>query len=254
MRNLLLLIALTFITSISFAQNKIYTTSSGEVIFGFSDAAYNQPGIPPSPALPNNNVSGSITDAMRFTIWFHLGYYFHYDFNNNFGLYTGITNRNIGFITKEAASKETTDLVKWKRRSYTAGIPLALKFGSFDNDFYFFAGGQYEMFYHYKEKEFLPSGKRKYTEWFSDRVNMFIPSVFAGVTFKKGLSIKFTYTLNDMMNKDYSYSDATGATIFPYKHMDSKLLYVSVFVMIRSDNDTYQKTVNKEERKQVAFL
>ncbi len=254
MKKISILFVFIFLANYSFAQNKIYNTTAGEMIFGFSNAAYNQPGIPPSPDLPNGNVPGSISDAMRWTIWFHIGSYWHYDFNNTFGMYTGFSNRNIGFITREAATKETTDLVKWKRRSYTFGIPLAFKIGSMEDNFYFFAGGQYEMFYHYKEKEFLPSGKRKYTEWFSDRVNLFIPSVFAGITFKKGLSIKFTYTLNDMMNKDYSYSDVNGATIFPYKHMDSKLLYISIFSMMRWDKDTYQKTVKKEERKQVAFL
>jgi hypothetical protein len=123
-----------------------------------------------------------------------------------------------------------------------------------EDDFYFFFGGQYEMFYHYKEKEFLPSGKRKYTEWFSDRVNLFVPSVFAGITIKKGLSIKFTYALDDMMNRNYTMTDVNGVVQSPYRYLDSKLMYVSIFIMMKSDKSTYEKTVKKEERKQVAFL
>ena len=105
------------------------------------------------------------------------------------------------------------------------------------------------MFYHYKEKEFLPSGKRKYTEWFSDRVNLFIPSVFVGVTFPDGLSLKFTYELNDMMNKDFAINTTAG-TIKPYENMTSRLMYASLYTMLVW-KDAYSQ-VTKEEKKLMA--
>ena len=250
MQKFFLIIVVVFAFQYGMSQ-KIYNTTSGELIFGFSNANYSTPDA--NEQLPFNNKPGSITDAMRFTIWFHFGTYWHKDFNNRFGIYTGITNRNIGFITKEASSDlTTTDFVKWKRRSYALGVPIVLKLGSFDDDFYFFAGAQYEVLYHYKEKEFQLTNKRIYSDWFSNRLNIFMPSIFAGITFPKGLSIKITYNLLDMMNRDFSYSNASNQKVYPYKHLDSKLFYISIFKMIRIDKKTYQKTV--EERKQVAFL
>lgn len=166
-------------------------------------------------------------------------------------MYVGLVNRNIGFITKEGASTGlVSTMVKWKRRSYSLSLPLAIKIGSFNNEFYFFGGGQMEMLYHYKEKEFLPSGKRKYSEWYSDRVNHFVPSVFVGFTFKKGYGVKYTYTLENMMNKDYAYTDGAGLVVTPYKYMDSQLFYLSFFQMVSFDKEAFNKIT--EEKKIVA--
>jgi hypothetical protein len=255
MKKTLLIVALFFCLIPVINAQKIYNTTSGEVIFGFSNAAYDAPNVAD---LPNNNLNGSIDGPMRFTIWFHFGTYWHYDFNNNFGIYSGIANRNIGFITNEASSlnssgvAETTEKVKWKRRVYSIGAPLVLKFGSFEDDFYFFTGAQMEWLYHYKEKEFKPSGKRKYTEWFSSRVNTFLPSVFVGVTLPHGTSIKFTYALDDMMNKDYNYSDGNGNVVYPYKYMNSRMFYFSIFQMVRWDQNTTTKQI--KEHKKIALL
>lgn len=237
------------------SAQKFYNTTSGELIFGFSNASYDATNISD---LPNSNIEGSIQGPIRFTLWFHFGNYWHYDFNNNIGFYSGFSNRNIGFITSEKATAnsnglvETSDNVKWKRRAYAAGIPLVLKIGSFEDDFYFFAGGQMEFLYHYKEKEFKPSGKRKYSEWFSSRVNKFLPSIFIGVAFPQGTNIKFTYELDDMMNRNYSFTDGNGVNKYPYKHMSSQLFYFSVFQMVRWDNKTKIKE-NKEHNK-IAIL
>ena len=250
MKKLLTIALLTFVVSFASAQS-VYNTTAGEMIFGFSNANYNTP--EGGDLLPNGNTPGNIEDAVRFTIWFHLGTYWHYDINNTIGFYTGISNRNIGFITSEAASDGITGgNVKWKRRAYSLGVPLAIKLGKLDDGFYIFAGGQYEMLYHYKEKEFLPTGKRKYTEWFSDRVNMWMPSVFGGVSFPKGLSLKFTYNLSNMMNEDYSIEMIGGNHVKPYKYMDSRLLYISVFQMLRWDNVTYKQVEQKS--KKIALL
>ena len=245
MKKLLLLLFLISLSQVAISQ-KLYTGVSGEMIFGFSDASYTSDGS----GVLSNNKQGSVTGPMRFTIWLHLGLYTHYDFNKHFGIYTGIVNRNIGFITNEMPSESgLTDKVKWKRRAYTLGIPLAIKFGNLEKGMYMFAGAQYDMLYHYKEKEFLPSGKRRYTEWFSDRVNLLIPSVFAGITFPGGLSVKFTYELGDMMNKDFVLNTDAGA-IKPYDNMTSRLFYTSVYTML-TWKDSYTQ-VTKEEKKLMA--
>jgi hypothetical protein len=230
------------------SAQEFYSTASGEMIFSWSDARYNQPNA--GDDLPYGNSAGDTQDAMRWTVWFHLHINFHYDFNNNFGLFTGIGNRNIGFITMESSStKDDNGLsdyhdVKWKRRAYALNIPLAIKLGNFDKDFFVFAGAQYEWLYHYKEKEFLDAGKRKYTDWFSDRVNAFIPSVFVGVSLPHGTTIKFTAMLDNMMNQSYTADDGSQ----PYKYMDSKIMYISVSSFIRWEKDVYTKMEKKESK------
>jgi len=244
---LLTFIVILALGSSALKAQEIYNTTSGEIIFGWSDAQYNTPGA--GDQLMYGNSPGKTQDAVRFTVWFHLYSYWHFDFSKKFGLYTGIGNRNIGFITNEMSSSvdENTGkryMVKWKRRSYALGAPIALKVGNLDKGMFLFGGFQLEWMYHYKEKEFLNTGKRKYTEWFSDRVNTFMPSVFVGVTFPHGLSVKFTYSLDDFMNK--SFVDGAGNT--PYKYMDSKLMYVSVFKSIRWQKNTYEKTEKKQPK------
>ena len=225
---------LLFIITIAlFSLNEIkaqgvYGSSSGEVILSFSNAAYHN--------NPNAGDYRQVSDAPRFTIWFHTTSYLNFDMSEHFGIYSGLSLRNIGLITMEPSSNpNVTGDVKWKRRSYSLGIPLAFKLGKLDNGFYLFAGGQYEWLFHYKEKEFLNSGKRKYTEWFSSRVNSFLPSVFVGMAFPGGMSLKFTYAMDDFMNKNYSYQDNSGNLIKPYENMDSKIFYISLFMNAKWD-------------------
>lgn len=245
MKKLLLLVISIIIVQASFSQN-FYHATAGEMIFGFSNAEYTHD----NSGLNSNNKADDISDAMRFSVWLHLGYYYHMDFTNKFGAYTGIVNRNVGFITVEKPSDKTLyDPVKYKRRSYTFGVPLALKFGNLKDGMYVFLGAQYDMFYHFKQKEFAVDGKKKYAEWFSDRVNLLIPSVFAGVSFPGGLSVKVTYALNDMMNRDFSIETSSG-TIKPYENMNSRLIYTSLYFMTNLSKAYAQ--VTKEEKKLMA--
>ncbi|MCK5857514.1 MAG: hypothetical protein KAG64_08490 [Bacteroidales bacterium] len=240
----LFILALFIILHNQSHSQSIYNTTNGEAIFGWSTAKYNKPDD--GSRLINGNTEGTVNDAIRFTIWFHFSSHWHYDFSQRFGIYTGIGNRNIGFITKEMSTSvdDNTGLpymVKWKRRSYALGIPLGIKIGNMDKGFYGFIGGQIEWLYHYKEKEFLNTGKRKYTEWISERTNMFLPSAFIGITFPHGMSLKFTYALNNFMNK--SYTDSAGNK--PYKDMDTRIMYVSFFKSIRWKKEVYEKHEKK---------
>jgi len=228
---LLLAITLFMFSFTGLFAQETYSSSSGEMILSFSNAGYKN-------YVDNSGNKmdfKSVSDAPRFTVWFHLAYFYNIDFGEHFGIYTGLSMRNIGLITMEKSSNhDVREDVKWKRRSYSLGIPLAIKIGNMDG-FYLFAGGQYEWLFHYKEKEFLNSGKRKYTEWFSKRVNAFIPSVFVGATLPGGLSAKFTYALDDFMNRDYSYTNTSGKIVKPYENMDSKIYYFSLFYNARWD-------------------
>jgi len=110
------------------AKAQVYSENSGEFIFAFSDVERNYAEIP---------------SKMRFTLFFHAGHIIHKDFTNKLGLFSGYGIRNIGIVTEE------NDRV-YKRRTYALGVPLALKIGSFKDHFYFYGGGEYALFFHYK--------------------------------------------------------------------------------------------------------
>jgi len=200
---------LSFLAIGSLAQPSI--TYNGEFILSFVQAT---------------EAGQKINSLPRFTCFFHSGMQAHQDLGKAFGFFSGVNVRNIGFITVQ-------DSLKLKRRSYSLGIPLAVKLGNIKKHYYFFGGAEYEMLFHYKEKQFIDGVKRsKQTEWFSDKVNTFIPSVLGGIQFPTGLQVMFKYYLNDFMNKDYS-SMVGGVKTYPYKNFDSKIFYISVCSNIR---------------------
>ena len=187
----------------------VYTVTSTELLF--------QSGrIEKSGADINTN--------LRFTLFFHLGEYVHFDMGNYVGLYTGVGVRNVGFITDEVN-------LKTKYRSYMLGAPLALKLGSFKDRFYVYGGGEYEWMFQFKQKTFIDDQKIKVSEWFSNRTPDFIPSVFAGIQFPYGFNVKFKYYLKDFLNHNYQgsgdYNDYTGFT-------KTQVWYISVSFHFRN--------------------
>ena len=164
-----------------------------------------------------------VHNVPRFTFFFNVGTNYNYDFNKNFGFFTGLNLRNVGLITKD------NDSVKLKRRLYTLGVPLGLKIGQLHHGgIFFFLGGEYDLSLNYKEKQFLNGDKKhKFNEWFSDRTPLFIPSVFAGVRVSPGLGLKFQYFLNDFFKKDY-HETVGGIKTYPYAQTDSKMFFVTL--------------------------
>lgn len=200
---LLLTIFFLVFAATAFSQVNIYRSSGAEIIFSGADVVYD-----------NTNVNAN----MRFTSFFHLEQMLNVDMGKYVGLFTGLGLRNVGFITEDLYqnvgflniddthpdwNKET----KIKRRSYSLGIPLAFKFGNMDKQLFFFAGGEYEWTFHYKQKLFIDGEKFKHKEWASDRVNAFLPSVFAGVQLPKGMRIKVKYYIDDFLNPAFTGTD-----------------------------------------------
>ncbi|MFW5657483.1 MAG: hypothetical protein ACOC31_03305 [Bacteroidota bacterium] len=206
---------------------KVYSLSSGELIFSHAEVERFNIDIPVN---------------LRFTLFFHYGQYWHVDFGNHIGFYTGGAIRNVGFITDQ-------ENYKVKRRSYTLGVPFALKLGTFKDNLFLFAGGEYELLFHYKQKIFIDNRKIKMTEWFSNRTNRFLPSVFAGIQFPKGFNIKFKYYLDNFLNPDFEGYD-NGVPI-DYSSFDkTQVYYVSVSKQIRLSD--FRK--NKKEQEYMAGL
>jgi hypothetical protein len=190
---------------------KVYPVTSGEIIFGQNQSSFTSSFLNqyPGAKLSESNV--------RFTVFFHLGQYIHYDASNNIGFYSGLAVRNVGMITDETLP-QTVPLANQAplysnynivRRQYMLGVPLAIKLGSFKDHFYVFGGGEYELAFVYKEKfwtnSFDRSGaKTKSVTWFGSQTPTFIPSVFGGVQFPGGFNLKFTYYLSDFLNSNYT--------------------------------------------------
>jgi hypothetical protein len=234
--NFLFLIIFGLINAQIMAQ-KIYPVTSGEMIFSQSQSSFTEEFMNqyPGASLSANNV--------RFTVFFHLGQYIHYDFNDKIGLYSGLGIRNVGMITDETLPQTvgTTDSYtnyKIIRRQYMLGVPLAFKFGSFKNHFYLFGGGEYELAFVMKEKYWAGSferdgAKTKTVKWFSNQTPTFLPSLFAGVQLPRGLNIKFKYYMTDFLNTAYKISsNNTAGSIFNVsdlsRYKESQIYYVSI--------------------------
>lgn len=204
MKKLLIIVVIfasVLVSQRAMAQPEVYQTSGGEMLFQFSEVNN----------LPTN---------LRWTVFLHLGSYTHVDFSNNFGLYSGLALRNVGFIADDGPEKLII-------RTYNVGIPLAIKVGLFDKQLYIFGGGEYEWLFHYKEKSW-PNGngkrdgeKTKYTEWFSSRVNTLMPSIFFGVELPRGLNVKYKMYLGNYMNDNNS-------THIGSRSFDVDLSYISL--------------------------
>jgi hypothetical protein len=176
-----------------------------------------------STALINNNGSNSL-GTLRFSMFFHIGATYNYNFSKGVGIYTGLDIKNIGFIEKYDAFDVTV-----KKRVYTLGVPVGLRFGNMKTRDYFFLGGGLDVAFHYKEKAWSSLfNKTKSNEWFSDRSEILLPYIFAGVSLK-GTTIKIQYYPTNFLNEDFQSFDISTNTYYkPFTGKKVNLLLVSV--------------------------
>ncbi len=147
----LLFLSLFSLAFSAYSQVNVYRSSGAEIIFSGADVSFNNTPV-------NTN--------MRFTSFFHAEQMLNVDIGRWVGIFSGVGLRNIGLITEDLYQDlgflniDQTDpdwnkSAKIKRRSYSLGVPLALKFGSIKKDRFFFVGGEYEWTFHYKQKLFI---------------------------------------------------------------------------------------------------
>lgn len=205
-----LILGFAFFLSVSFssaqksaaAYPNTYWSSGGEWIFSTG-------------AIDGSN------NVIRWSPVINLQNFLNFDQSQNFGTFTGINLRNVGFIYDESAS------VRKKIRTYNLGIPVGVKIGNLDKTF-FFLGYELEMALNYKEKTFVDERKTdKFNIWFSDRVNLFQSSFFAGISLSSGTSIKFKYYPTGFFNQDFTVSEM-GQTIRPYENFQANIFYISL--------------------------
>jgi len=147
----------------------------------------------------------------RITWILNAGAHYHYDFNENAAVYTGVEVTNLGVIIRE-------DGVKHKRRVYTLGVPLAFELGSLKwaN---FFAGIQIDRPFQYQEKlKVGDSVRSKFGEWWSDRTPHVMGSWFVGARFFHVIFFKIQPYFTNFFNENYA--DGTGSK--PYAGITAK--------------------------------
>lgn len=233
---LLVLVLATTMFVLKAQDKKAYLSGGAEVIFSQADVSYN---------------AADVNTLLRFTVWFHIQQHINYDINKNFGLFGGLSVRNIGIIMEDDLEsmgfQEGTS--KTKHRVQTLGFPVGIKIGNFDENLFFYAGGEYEWAWRYRQKAFIYGEKYSKFAWGSPGVTNWLPSVFAGVQLPAGINLKFKYYLGDFFtpnqgiytwdqNVDYSNFDTSG------------IWYISLAIMInrrqiQNMTQGYNKTASR---------
>jgi len=185
----------------------------------------------------NSNANGNI---MRWSPVFNFQFFGNYDINNNFGLLFGAAIRNVGFIYNVQDGTGT----KKKFRNYDFGIPVGVKVGNMRKTF-FFAGYEIEFPLNYKEKIFENEIKTdKFNVWFSDRTPTIYHTVFAGVQFPYGISLKFKYYLSEFFNQNYTENNGNQ----PYKGLKANVFYFSISTSLFRGHEVYVTDYKNEVR------
>ncbi len=181
----------------------------------FSSAIFQKPGE-----------GQKLLPTVRFSL-INIGYHFNYDFDEHFGIFTGLGIKNLGFIEKTdriGASNKDDDDSTIKRRVYTLGIPLGFKVGNLQKRHYFFFGGGVDMPFNYRQKGFVKrNDKAKFSDWMSDRTPRFMPFLFAGISYKAGSTVKLQYYPGNFFNTEYEENNG-GVITHPYRGYSAHLL------------------------------
>jgi hypothetical protein len=180
-----------------------------------------------------NDNGTNIAKIVRFTCFFHVQHQFHYDFSRGFGLYTGFSLINVGFIHTLGMPDGTEATLK--QRSYSFGIPLGLKLGNMPSGDYIAFGAEGECMFAYKQKILYGGNKSISTDsWFSNNdVNLFNPSVFTELRFHNGSYIRFKYYLLNFLVDKTSTLDIGNYQV-QYTPEKSTLYYLSVGVLLKT--------------------
>lgn len=194
----------------------------------FSSAIFEKPG-------DERRLLGSI----RFSL-INIGQHFNYDFDEHFGIFTGLGIKNLGFIEKVGRGEDQNDSTI-KRRVYTIGIPLGFKLGNLQKRHYGFIGGGVDMPFNYREKGFVKrNDKQKFSEWFSDRTPEFMPYLFAGFSYGGGSTVKLQYYPGNFFNTEFQ-EENNGVISHPYRGYSAHLICVTLGFDMRSKKHDVKK-------------
>lgn len=194
------------VVSTAYGQ-KTYFTSGGEMILSFA-------GI---------DDGSSESSTIRWAPFFNIQSMLNADMSPNFGLFTGLAVRNVGYIYDHYQEPSSGTYYKKKFRSYNLGLPVGIKIGNLDK-FFIYGGYEIEFPFAYKEKTFDGGDKiEKITGWFSKRQNQFQHGFLVGIQLPYGSNIKFKYYLSEFHNQDFTDSQGNK----PYAGLNSHVFYIS---------------------------
>ena len=221
-RTVLLTGILIFLVSSSFGQVKTYATTGLEVIFSMADI---------------NDNGADMSSTLRFEPVINIETMYNADLSNNFGIFSGLAIRNVGYIYDHYTDPSNEAIYKKKFRSYNIGVPLGIKIGNLDRMF-LYGGYEVELAWLYKERTYESGDKINTTKgWFSDRQNIFQHGFLVGVQFPYGANLKFKYYLSEFHNQDYVNAEG----IMPYQGLNSNIWYISLNFMIFRNLDFYMQ-------------
>lgn len=189
-----------------------YEMSGSEFIYSFGEVQSN---------------GQKLENQGRFSGFLHFNHQSHFDYTKSFGIYTGLSLINVGFINK--IPLPAGDNLLLKQRSYSIGVPLAFKLGSMKKRTYFAIGAFAEYMFHYKMKSIYNDKKVKKSSWFPNEVNGFNPSLFVEFHFKKGFYIRYKYYMKDFLRNKESVITIPGTTeTVSFRPEKSSLGYISI--------------------------
>lgn len=231
-KSLLLLLFFIGLLMQTTAQVRVYSSGGPEIIFSVAEIN--------DPVRNGSNI-------LRFAPVLNVQLNGNIDFGRNFGLVFGAAVRNVGFIYQyNDTAAESNLAIKKKYRNYSFGIPLGFKVGVM-NSWLFYGGYEIEFPFAFKEKTFVNNTKTKFVEWFSTRVPSYYNSLFVGIQFPYGFSLKFKYYFSEFFNQNYQASDGS----YPYLGLKSNVWYFSlnfgIFRNSRAYYDRNYKTKGKKE-------
>ncbi|NOX47101.1 MAG: outer membrane beta-barrel protein [Chlorobi bacterium] len=223
MKKITITVLFVALYSLGFSQSNNYWSSGGEMIFSFA-------------TIDNNGDEGG--DVMRWSPVFNGQVMYNMDVSDNFGIFTGLAIRNVGFIYNNYKILEDNPIitVKKKFRTYNVGLPIGFKLGNMKKTF-LYAGYDLEFPFHYKEKTFRDEKKDKFSAWFSNRVEQFQHGFIVGIQFPYGANLKFKYYLSNFLNMGYTESDGTK----PYDGLKANVFYVSLNFNLFTPIKAYKK-------------
>lgn len=217
----ILLAMLVLLAMPAHSQSKPYATTGLEIIFSLAD-------------IEDDGVGQSST--LRFAPVINLSTMLNIDMTSNFGLFTGLAVRNVGYIYDNYYDYSENATYKKKFRSYNLGVPLGFKIGNLDRTF-LYAGYEVELAFLYKEKTFEGGDKiNTITGWFSDRQQLFQHGFLVGVQFPYGANLKFKYYLSEFHNRDFVNSN----DVKPYEALNSNIFYFSLNMFLFKNLKVYQ--------------
>ena len=216
------------------AQVRIYPSGGPEIIFSLAE-------------IEDTERSGS--NILRFAPWFNIQVNGNVDFGRHFGFVFGGAVRNVGFIYEYADTEpEINATIKKKYRNYNFGLPVGIKLGMM-NSWLFYGGYEIEFPFAFKEKTFINDVKQdnKVSTWFSSRVPSYYNSVYAGVQFPYGFSLKFKYYFSEFFNQNFKEPDGSQ----PYLGLKSNIWYISLnFGIFRNSKSFYKEKYQSKGKKE----